>query len=222
VAEVLPLLIAAGALLIAAISPVVTFGSRVLFELPHQLYAPFATFRASGRFVLVPFFVMLFLLLRWLGRLRPTWAASLVLLAIVVIEIRDIERGLSRYASGAARVGSIAWEQPLRWESWRFATDSYRRIIHVPRGGWRPDVLIAFSYLAARSGLAINVGEVGRADIPALFAAARALDRDVAAGRLDPEAVYIVHASFVDRFMADNGDRVTCRAVDGFHACTLR
>lgn len=218
-----PVLLTTGVLLLVAISPKVTFGSHVLFELPQVLYAPFAPFRASGRFVLPAFYLMLFLLLWLVAHRLPGWAASAVLIVVLWVQLADIGGRLNGIRDQAARGAELhVWKQPLSWEAWRFATDSYRRMLLVPPDDWDHEKALPFAYLAARSGMATTAGYAARSDKAAMQAARRRLKEQLVAGELDRDAVYIVDARYLSQFQQNFGDRVSCRVVDGFDACIPR
>jgi hypothetical protein len=124
-AEVTPVLITTGVLLLAAISPKVTWGPYVLFELPHALYAPFAPFRASGRLFLPAFYLMLFLLLRMLARRLPWWGASAALLAALAVQYEDLIEPMERHIRpGVVRAGHFSLEQTFELESFVFLSYS--------------------------------------------------------------------------------------------------
>jgi hypothetical protein len=59
-------------------------------------------------------------------------------------------------------------------------------------------------------------------DIPARYAARRKLERQLAAGEIDHEAVYVVDSRFLSQFQRSFGDQVSCRVADGFDVCTPR
>lgn len=222
-AEVTPVVVTTGVLVIVAIGPTVTFGPYVLFELPYLLYAPFAPFRASGRLFLPAFYLMLFLLLRMLARRLPWWGASAALLAVLAVQYVDLIGPMEQHIRPTAiDEEHVAWEQPLHWDAWRFATDRSRRLLLVPPDAWHGDSALAFAYLAARCGLAVNAGEPARVDITALQAANSELGRQLAAGELDREAVYVVREDYLHEFRARVGDRVACARIDGFNACMSR
>jgi hypothetical protein len=216
--SVAPLLLAGAVLTIVAVSPTVTLGREVLIELPRILYAPFAPFRASGRFVQPVFYLMFFLVLRRVARHLSARMATAVVVAVLALEIADIGPRLDHIARANNREARYAWRQPLDWESWRFVADGNRRMIIVPKG-WDSDTKAAFIWLAGRAGLPINAGEPSRVDMNALYKVNQALQRQLASGRLDPATVYMVHPAQIDAFLSLHGDQVACRTVDGYHAC---
>lgn len=213
-----PLLLACAVLTIVAVSPKVTVGRDVLIELPRVLYAPFAPFRASGRFVQPVFYLMLFLALRRVAHHLSARPATAVVVAVLALEIADISPRLNRIARTNNREARYVWRKPLDWESWRFVADGNRRMVVVPQG-WDSDTTAAFTWLAGRAGLPINVGEPSRVDMNALYKVNQALQDQLAGGRLDPATVYVVHPSQLDAFLSVHGDQVVCRTVDDYHAC---
>jgi hypothetical protein len=222
IAQALLPALACAILVVGALSPKVTLGADVVVELPRVLYAPLAPFRASGRFFQPAAYLMLFLALRAVAhRLRP-WHATALILAVVAIQYADLHDKLDEFRRRNTDESRYAWAQPLHWDAWRFATDTYARMILVPAEGWDPEVTVPLVYLAARSGMAINSGEAARGDIQALWNYRRAEERRMSSGVLDPAELYIVHPEHLDEFKSRHGDRVTCLDVDGYHACSLR
>jgi hypothetical protein len=217
-----PVLLACALLITIAVSPKVTFGPHVLVELPRALYAPFGPFRASGRFVQPAFYLMLFLLLRRVARHLPPWAAIAVALAVLALQIHDINPMLGEIHHRTANPARYTWRHPLHAESWRFATDSHRRMIVVPSKAWDRDTRAALIWLAARAGLAINGGEPSRYDQDAAYRADQALIRQLASDALDPATVYVVHPADLDAFVAVHHDHVSCVQVEGYNACTAK
>jgi hypothetical protein len=214
-----PLRLACAVLTIIAVSPKVTVGRGVPIELPRVLYAPFAPFRASGRFVQPVFYLMLFLALLRVARHLSARPATAVVVAVLALEIADINPHLNLIARTNNREARYVWRKPLDWESWRFVADGNRRMVVVPQG-WDSDTTAAFTWLAGRAGLPINVGEPSRVDMSALYNVNQALQQQLAGGRLDAATVYMVHPSHIDDFLSVHGGEVACRIVDGYHACT--
>ena len=222
IAEVVPPVLACAILLIGALSPKLTLGADVVAELPRALYAPLAPFRASGRFFQPSGYLMLFLALRAVAhRLRP-WRATALMLAVVAIQYADIHQKLDEFRRRNTHDSHYAWPQPLHRDNWRFATDTYARMILVPAEGWDPEVTVPLVYLAARSGLAINSGESARGDGQAMWNYRRAEERRMGSGLLEPAELYIVHPAHIGAFESRHGDRVSCSEVDGYHACRAK
>lgn len=218
-AALAPLLLACGLLGVVAASPKITLGASVLFTLPQELYGPFRSFRASGRFVQPAFYLMVFLLLRRVARQLPWWRASAVVLAVLVIEFADIRHKLDEIRWRNRNPSKYDWQQPVHWESWRFASASYRQLVIVPSAAWDEDTVVAFTFFAARFGLAINTGAPARVDRAALRSYRQALRRELTEGPLDAATVYVVHPLDIDGFTNAHRSRVSCRELDGVHAC---
>lgn len=215
-----PVLLACALLTIVAVSPKVTLGEDLLFELPRTLYAPFDAFRASGRFVQPAFYLMLFLLLRRVARhLRPSLATAVVLV-VLGLEVADIGGRLSDIRRQNETPARYTWRRPLHWDAWRAAVDGHDRLVIVPSEGWDQDAFAAFTWLAGRGGLGINIGEPSRVDMDKLYGANQTLARQLASGPLDAATLYVVHPQRLDTFLTAHGGAVSCRAVEGFHACT--
>src|SRR5262245_41316744 len=162
---------------------------------------------------------MLFLILRRVARHLSSRSATAVVVLVLALQIADIGGHLGAIRRLNERPARYAWRRPLQWETWRFVADGNQGMVIVPSKEWDADTKAAFTWLAGRSGLAINIGDPSRVDMAALYSANQALAHQIASGPLDAATIYIVHPGEFDAFAAVHHD-IACRAVDGYHACT--
>ena len=142
-------------------------------------------------------------------------------LAVLAIEVADMGDKLDEIRRRNRDPSTYAWQQPLHWDAWRSATERYRQMVIVPSAGWDQDTEVAFTLFAGRSGLAINTGSPARVDWSALRRSRDALQRQLADGPLDASTVYVVHPRDIDGFVTAHRGRISCRAIDAFHACVV-
>lgn len=182
-------------------------------------------FRASGRF-LWP--LHLALLLGVVVLVATTFRRrSTVLVTIVVAVALQAWDGIAAYRGNDV---TRAW-RPHRALSapWRAAGDTYREIRLVPPsfanapcpGDTHPGgFYVRFAELAGRRGMRINSGHFSRHPHEALAAACRAVEDEIAVGRMDPEVVYVVSDDALHRFTATKLGLATCGRIDGVNVCT--
>jgi hypothetical protein len=218
VAQYAPLLLVCAALTLVALSPTIMFGSAVVVQLPAVLYAPFAPFRASGRFFAVVFFVLLILSLRLLRARLPARLAATLVIGALTLQIMDLHDGLAGMRADRFREEQFSWNQPLDWGGWTAAVRPYRTLILL--GPWDEVTQVAFAYFAARTGLATNLGEAARTDFTAVYHFRHQQEEEIARGIVDPTALYVVHPDQLTALLATGG--VACSTLDGFHTCTAR
>jgi hypothetical protein len=213
-----------GLLTAAALSPKVTVGGRLILELPQALYAPLGPFRASGRFFLPVFFAIAYLLLRTLMTRLGARLATVVLVGILWLQYTDLATALNRIrfaTRGSNGSAADTWQLPLQWSSWAFAQDGFRRLELVPPDAWGDQAeVVKLVYLAARTGLASDLGEAARSDSNSIRRWRRAAAERFAQGLLEPEVLYVVHPQHLPQVARIDG--TTCRPVDGFFACWVR
>lgn len=222
----LPLLAAALALTALAISPTVTFGSRVLFELP--LPAPLlqvgSTLRASGR-LFWPVGYLLVIASLW-GSMKPFSArgATILLSVAVVLQVADlagvrdsVHRELSRPRSGV-----------LQEDAWRDVLESSRHLTVLPAwqcGSGTPggqEGFQLFGWLAYREGLTLNSFYTPRLspDQTRAFCheeVARLLDNEGA-----PETAYVLSPELATAVALSLRSPLGCRHLDGYNLCSRR
>jgi hypothetical protein len=143
-------------------------------------------------------------------------------LVVLGLEITDIGGKLADIGRRNDDPVRYVWRRPLHWDAWRSTLSGRDRMVIVPSAGWDEDTVAALTWLAGRCGLGINVGQPGRVDMDRLYRSNQALAAQLASGPLDAATLYVVHPRHVDTFLSAHRDTVSCRAVEGFHACRTR
>jgi hypothetical protein len=217
VAKSAPLLVVALFLTVLALSPKVTAGSRVLFELPQAPFAPFAPFRASGRLFLPVVWMLTFASLRIFARRLASPAAVALLVLALYAQWSDLGREFERMRLGRFQETRFQWDRVIRPEDLSFPGVAVNRVLFVPRTAWSPDDGIPLILAAARAGLAVSSGHASRADFAMLYVSDRALDAEFEHGPLAADAIYAVAPNHVDDFK--RRFRVHCRTAAKYTLC---
>ncbi|MGE0042361.1 MAG: DUF6311 domain-containing protein [Vicinamibacterales bacterium] len=216
-----PVVAAAAACGVYALSPRVTLGGAVLFDYGGQWLEPFAVFRATGRF----FWPLGYLAIASAAALvvtrLPRAAAAAVLGGAVLLQAVDLHGAHVERHRTSRDPAFLAWSPPFASPFWDRTLPAYDHLVLVepPECGPGPIGFEAAAYLAGLHGMTINAGEVARFDPAARAAYCDTLRADVAAGRLDDRTVYLAGDESAAAIMANPATRVTCERVDGVTAC---
>ena len=207
-----------------AISPTVTFGSRVLADLGGAWSAPLAAFRSSGRF----FWPLAYLGLTWavatvVTRL-PRRVAVATLSAAVLIQAVDLHAVHQDRRRAARDPGFYAWANPFASTRWDAITAPYAHLALVPppQCGASPQPYEPAVYLAARRGLSVNAGVIARADEGARRRYCADFDAEIDAVALKADTLYVVSEAAAGVLSRAGGHRVVCGAVDAVWICTTQ
>ncbi len=205
-----------------AVSPVVTFGGRVLVNLDGPWAAPFALFRSSGRFA----WPLVYLGITWMvvtvARALPARRATAVLALAVVVQAVDLH-GAHRLRHDAARDPAFhTWLNPFDDPRWQVIAPAYTHLalLPPPQCGVSPVPYEAAIGLAAGHGLTINAGVVARRDEQARARYCETLSQAIGTATLADDTLYVVSAQAAPEVAATGGDRVRCGEIDGVWICS--
>jgi hypothetical protein len=219
-----PLTAALGCAVLALASPLRWGESEVLtLSFYRHLDALTGPFRSSGRFIWpLGYLMYLALLTALLRALRwQRWAATGVLLAIVGLQLYDIDT-----ADASARVRP-AHRHQLTSPAWSLAERDFKHLVMYPPEilgecdgpkGYRYDEVNALAYLAYRHGWTFNSGYAARFR---RFTKeyCEQLGRDVETGDLRADTLYIVWRKDF-RVMRKHG--AVCHRIDRVNVCVLQ
>lgn len=216
--RLLPLFVVALTLWAIALSNQVAWGDRVLFTvpLPRFLLDLIAMVRASGRLLWVGYYALLLAVPAIIVRNFSAPTATAILLLGLALQIADL---WPRYAALQAYFRQHFIVEPAlatdRMPSrfWAGAARHYRAILFVPSLPVPPD-FAPIGMFAADHGMRINVGSFARFDSRRVAAATTARVQALAAGRLDPTALYVLQPARQAPLRAGPDDAIG--TVDGF------
>ncbi len=205
-----------------AISPTVTFGSRVLADVGGAWSAPLAAFRSSGRF----FWPLAYLGLTWavatVATRLPRAVAIAALSIAVLIQAVDLHAVHQDRRRAARDPGFYAWANPFLSSRWDAIMSHYAHLALVPppQCGASPQPYEPAVHLAARHGVTLNAGVIARGDEGARRRYCAEFDAEIDAVALETDTLYVVSAPAAGVLTGAGGDRVVCGAVDEVWICT--
>lgn len=204
-----------------ALSPRITFGSRLLLDLSGPWSEPMAVFRSTGRF----FWPMAYLLLAWALattiRRFPSRLALAIVLPAVMLQFVDLHGAHEERRRTAHSPGFYAWTNPMTSSVWEGVLPLYDHLVLYPppQCGQSPVAFEPAAYLAGLHGLTINTGGVARPDEAARLRYCRALGDQVKAGTIDDRSLYIMLPSEVEGLRRDSQSRAVCGVIDTLSVC---
>jgi hypothetical protein len=187
-----PLLLALGAMLALAATHRVSIGGResVLFALPDEVLRYADALRASERFLWPALYAALLAAALTLIRVVGDRRAGLVLAALLVVQVADLQPGFARLASFFTPEPAVV---PLRLGApfWTEAARRYTRIRVVPNGNqaaWWEEVAV----YAATMGLETDAVYLARLDPRRVAALNAAMAERLGTGRYEPCTLYVL------------------------------
>jgi len=218
---VIPLGVVCALCALYALSPRVTLGSHVLFDVTSPTLERLAVFRATGRFFWpAAYAIVAFVISAVVTRLRPA-AAVAVLTAAIVLQLVDVGGHYETVRTTAHSDAFHAWPQPLQSPLWRTALPHYRRLLMYPPEQCGPAAVpyIQPAFLAANYGLSINTGHLARANRTARRAYCQQLGQDWERGIVADDAVYLLSPAWLQRFRDAARQPVVCTDIDRLPVC---
>jgi hypothetical protein len=216
-----PIFLAALAMAFFSLSPRVTLGSGVLFDVSGPWADRLAVFRASGRF----FWPLAYLLLGWalatlIARLPPRVVITL-LSALVAVQAVDLHGAHEERRRGARDPGFYVWASPMASPVWHQLLGAYDHLVlsPPPQCGNSPIGYEAPAYLAGLHGLTVNAGHLSRRDEASRRHYCQSLADQMTAGLVDDASVYILHAAAAEELRGRARPPVVCGEIDALSVC---
>ena len=196
-----PLIIMASLFTIFAITHVVSINDHILFKvkLPGIIVKLGETFRSSGRFFWISYYLIIFFAIISIARVRiPIIAKICVLTIILFIQLKDTWRLLNMY-----NLTYGAYETPLDNNTWQNLIKEYDEINLYPpfEGSYRTKLDYQyFCFLAGKQRKPINTGYVSRLNYRLMNKYSDSLQNSIEIGKLKPQTLYITTASNLKYF----------------------
>ncbi len=144
---------------VLAISPDVSFNEKLLFAVPYPEWAMniLAVFRSSGRFIWIPFYIILAVLLSCVANMSKTTATALFTALCVTIQAIDLSPMIKSRINFF--YGKNRYETPLKSEKWdELGKESKHIMFCTPL--WNlyvnPDYAYTFAEYADRYDMTLN------------------------------------------------------------------
>jgi hypothetical protein len=216
-----PVAIVALAMAVYALSPRVTAGSLVLFDLTGPLTERFAVFRATGRF----FWPMAYLIVAWsIAIVVARWPSRVALTALVTavtMQLVDLHGAHVERRRSARDPAFYAWSHPMSSPVWSRVLPLYDHLVLYPppQCGGSPVPYEPAAYLAGLHGLTLNAGGVARPDLAAQRQYCHDLGDRIRAGHIDDRTFYVMLPSEVDALRASAEPPAVCGRIDEVSVC---
>jgi Family of unknown function (DUF6311) len=213
-----PLLVVSAVLFVYALSVRVTVAGHVLFDTEFTFFTIAKIFQSSGRFIWPSYYLLV--LLAVVGTLRLT--AHRARVGSIALGVAGLLQVVEQ-APGATRFGRDAFPIHVpQSEIWNLARGSYRHMKLFPpptRSKYKPDIEshapVPLGYLALRNGMTIDLAVLARGSSSRRKNYEAQLAADVEAGKLEPDAMYIVW----DVAIEDLRRIARCGVLDGYNVC---
>lgn len=197
----LPLLILVILLSLFAISHKVTYGSSTLFEypIPSLIMKVGGVFRASGRFVWVAYYLIMFLALLLFVKSKYNQKFKITVIVIIVfIQLYDIK---TIYLYRDLKSGT--YTTPLSNEKWSNLLQHFDRVITYPP--YNNNLLKPWDYqdlcfLALKSGKAISAGYAAREDLAKNHVFIDSLNTNLNEGIIPENELMVTAPKYLDAF----------------------
>lgn len=214
-----PLIVVCVVMIAFAISPRMTAGARVLFEYPAAVWGPFGVFRASGRFIWVPFYAAIAALVAVIIRTLPVRASVIVLAAAVLVQAYDLNVAYR----GARTLRTQRWQGPLFNSFWSDAPRHYRHLTLWPtnlcEGGGTAVDYVPFALVAGRAGVTLNAGFEARQDARHFVEYCRSFQARRTRGEMSDDELYVLGPGFRAGVETRARQPITCFDIDGYGVC---
>ena len=188
----LPLLLAALAMALFALSHRVALGSIELFTipLPSWLEKFFNIFRSSGRMFWPLGYLIIFASLTLLSRQLSATRALVIAAIAIFVQVEDSQRGWRALYVGENKIGAT-WQTALISPAWQALAPHYQRVRVIPVEN-EPPSWRELSWYAETHGMATDAAYLGRVDPDALAAANTTAQQALRDGSFDPGAIYVL------------------------------
>jgi len=144
------------AFLILALSPSITFNDKILFTIPYPriIYSALSIFRASGRFIWPVGYLIMFLVIRYICKIKRDTIIIAILCIAVLVQVSDI----SVMPKGNWIKTTGEYNSLLISDKWEDLTKKYKHIVFVSYEDIREDLplLYSFAYYASENNMTIN------------------------------------------------------------------
>jgi len=206
-----------------ALSHQIVWDDKLLLTIPMPSRAleVLASVRGSARLLWVAYYGLILAVLGIITtRFRPAVATTILVAGLVIQAADAFPRYVTlRQAFHDGFAATAEGMNALHSSFWQIAATHYRRILFVPIVN-NPPNYDALAFFAADHGMSINVGYFARVSNARIDAANATLKRDLTAGTLRPDSLYVFWngAATEDSLRAQDG----VGTVDGYSVIAPR
>jgi hypothetical protein len=172
--------------LVFALSPVITFNSKILFRyyIPGVNYV-LSIFRSTGRYVWILMYIIMFVMIWAIKKIFGAKKGFLLLCALLTIQYIDLKDYFS--GKGYSFKSKARWETPLVSPEWSALAENKKHIVFLQR-----DVnLYPFLDFAARYALTVNDAYLARKNEKQIEQFKNKEKERIHAGGADKNTIYV-------------------------------
>ncbi len=215
----MPLVLGLIALTLFALANRVYLSHRLLFsyDRPDSLLRILSQFRSTGRFFWAVSYAVIVLVIVRAWRSSPAWIGRTLVLGAALLQLAEMGpmRNDLRYANRASE------PQALTESRWRPVIDRHQLVVLVPPaqcGGFR-NVYTEIGRMTGESGIPLHSVVAARYGKTAPQSCRTAL-LDLAEGRLEPGALYIIDSGILLSLQQRSGQTAQCGQLEQLTLCT--
>ena len=217
-----PLIVAAIATAAFAASSVLLAGPHVILDWPVETPL-LATFRSSGRFIWIAYYLIVLGAIWAAVSIRRTHASVAILFVAFALQAWELDLAHVSVAHLRTGQGLPAAEEPLRDPQWDALAEGRHHLTLIPplMCGVQPGTsYLPFLLLAAKHSMTLNSGYVARWDAEAAKRYCDQLVDYLAKDARSDDDLYVVADDWVSRFeLRDRPAR--CQQLDDMRACVF-
>lgn len=177
---------------IFALSPTLTFMDKVLFTypIPHEIWNIWSMLRATGRFIWVPAYMVIFLVIWAIKREYKVKIAIIVLSILLVLQFSDLKNAFEN--KGGNFVNKTAWLSELPSNDWNKIPGQYKHFMFLN------DYIKLYSIatIAIKNKMTINDFEVARKNYEEIDSYKNAEKKHIFNGSIREDTIYILNSEF--------------------------
>lgn len=213
----LPFVLACLVLIVLALSPKVTVGSRTIFTYDDDWWGPLRLFRSSGRLFWPVYYAIVVGVLSTVCQLRY-WLALVLMIGAIGLQVVDT----TDHFRAARLHRTLGFNSPLRSAFWAVAPPHYKRLTLVPTSLCSPVAFLEarlFMLLAGYHRLAINAGAPARLDALKVQKYCAELGTQLRQGIVSHEELYVLSRDVAATFKNASAGTLACTTENGFSVC---
>lgn len=185
----LPLVLVGASFTVFALSDQVSGFGYLFFDVKMPDYLPvISNFRASGRFIWLPSYILILATIVIFTHTTPTKVAVPALVVVLALQWTDMSQAMQHFRARFVESKPAQFTAPF----WDLAGSRYERIAAWPYHPFDRDVVNA-SFVAARNQISINQGYFARFDVRAVVQTIRNTRNELDDGKWRNDTLYVIH-----------------------------
>lgn len=184
-----PLLILSILLTIYSLSNIITLGNSVILEfyIPNLMKGITNTFRASGRFFWIVYYLIFTIAIIGVYRFFKLRTAIIILLACATLQVYDVHHVFKVRKDGFKTNHS---GYTLDGKNWEYISKNYKKLL-TPTPWLFGDDYLKYAYFTSTNNMALSFGYFARVNLEIWNKQTAKIENEVNTGNLDKSAAYL-------------------------------